>query len=796
MLALGCALVGLPAAETVHEAIAAAHYAEAQAMMTADPALVNARNAQQMTPLHVAAARGNDKLVAWLLEKGAAVDAADDQGVTAVQLAAQNNSLPTVKVLVEHGANLSVRDKRGRNALGAAYSHPWAAIVDYIKQAQATDTPPGVAPRLNDALKAALAATDLNRLKAALKAEPEQVWGRDENGRTPLMLAVQANAVPLAQELLAQAAAPNAVDRDGQTALMQAVLQNNPETVRLLMEKGADPALADKTGRRAADMAQGTHKDDILPLLASAAPASPPAGPVLATPEFSKAVLDNRLPEVQKMLEQNPSLANSIDKNGFPMFVQAASSAYAKMLTMFLDAGTRIDIQDPEGMSALHRAAKNGSMECVKLLVERGANLQLKNQNGNTAEQVAAKRPHPEIAAYLKDVAGGRIAPGGAAGLLQAIGTGNLPEVEKLIAATPAIADQADARGRTPLYFAVTGKVEIVAFLLKQQVNVNQTDDQNWRPIHVAAEAGRADVVKLLIAQQADPNAGATTSTQTPLHIAAAYGFTEVAKLLLAAQADPNLPAAGGVTALHRAASGGYVDIVSLLILAKADTDRKDAKGQTPLDYATGARRGDVIALLTGGGTKPPGASIGGPASRPGPKSDPNAKLDPVKAKAFLEAAKKPDYTVMEALLKEDINLVHARAENNGDTVLHLLAHRGNAEWMAKIIDWGLPFDTRHKYGRTPLHRSAEFGNAECVKLLLERGADFNAKDSDNWTPLHHAAKNASDEPKFRQTLETLLKYKPDATLKDNNGLTPYGEAKLHNRPLAIAILEAHGIKE
>ncbi|MEN3979066.1 ankyrin repeat domain-containing protein [Acinetobacter sp. CWB-B33] len=62
--------------------------------------------------------------------------------------------------------------------------------------------------------------------------------------------------------------------------------------------------------------------------------------------------------------------------------------------------GTDVNSADEEGYSALHAAAENGYLDVVKLLVEKGADVQHKTQY--TALELAEMAGNDDVAAYLK----------------------------------------------------------------------------------------------------------------------------------------------------------------------------------------------------------------------------------------------------------------------------------------------------------------------------------------------------------------------------------------------------------
>ena len=92
-------------------------------------------------------------------------------------------------------------------------------------------------------------------------------------------------------------------------------------------------------------------------------------------------------------------------------------------------------------------------------------------------------------------------------------------------------------------------------------------------------------------------HAVAVSSGTAALHLAALAGRVEVVKVLLEKGADPNGRDAGGLAPLHLAAAGGDARTVSALLAAEADATAA-GPGGTPLDVALAAGAFDVAELL------------------------------------------------------------------------------------------------------------------------------------------------------------------------------------------------------
>jgi ankyrin repeat protein len=171
------------------------------------------------------------------------------------------------------------------------------------------------------------------------------------------------------------------------------------------------------------------------------------------------------------------------------------------------------------------------------------------------------------------------------------------------------------------------GHVEVVQVLLKHGADVNAQDQDNRTPLYVASDFGQAAAARVLLEHNADPNAkrrnnrtplhgarnegvarvlleyGADTNAQdsnnsTPLHDALKYKLTEVARVLLENGADGNARDYQNRTPLHLASREGDLDCVRLLLQYRSDIHARDDEGHTPFQVATQYDCQEVMELL------------------------------------------------------------------------------------------------------------------------------------------------------------------------------------------------------
>jgi hypothetical protein len=116
--------------------------------------------------------------------------------------------------------------------------------------------------------------------------------------------------------------------------------------------------------------------------------------------------------------------------------------------------------------------------------------------------------------------------------------------------------------------------------------------------IHDATASGDLDKVRALLKDYPFMVLSMDDSGRTPLHIAAENGDTDMMRLLLASKADVNARNNLGQTPLHTAAAKNHLDAVELLLANKADVNARDNDGDTPRHWAVKAGGKDVAELL------------------------------------------------------------------------------------------------------------------------------------------------------------------------------------------------------
>jgi len=277
-----------------------------------------------------------------------------------------------------------------------------------------------------------------------------------------------------------------------------------------------------------------------------------------------------------------------------------------------------VNAKDYYGKTPLHVAAETGHEKVAVLLIEAGADMEVRtpssgrgfSDNGSTPLILTARWGHTSVTELLinsgADVnartgrdSGQRRGRHGA--LHYAASHGHEGIVELLITGGADIDLRAGSL-ETPLFDAArAGYKSIIELLISNGANVNAMDQKAGTPLHLAVISGDYDTVRLLLANGADINAKNLLG-ETPLHATAYSGHTRITELLLADGADVDASDQNGYTPLRRAVAKGQLTMAELLIKKGADAATTDKYGITPLHIVAQSDRISIAELLISSG--------------------------------------------------------------------------------------------------------------------------------------------------------------------------------------------------
>ena len=426
--------------------------------------------------------------------------------------------------------------------------------------------------RGSDELLSAVKGYSSEAVLKALASKDVDVNARDSDGNTVLMLAVGGHHnLACVKLLLDKGADVNARNSsDGYTALMLSRCEN---LTKLLLDNGAD--------------VNARNNEGYTTLQLSAR--SPPVR------HFSYPCPMYKI--AQYLLEKGKErILNARDLTGctaLKILADGNQSPGSRSFAKFLvENGASVNARDDDGATPLMSAALHNHGDLAKLLLENGASVDARDDMGGTALMIAGEHGHESIANLLLDKGADVNAwdVHHATALMFAVQNGH-ESVAKLLLERGADVNTRDTDGETPLTIAVgEGHEPVVKLLLDSGADVNACDIRGRTSLWGAIACQELDdvnadsLVKLLVDSGADVN-HVDRNGRTPLMYAASESdpCERVIKILLDEGADINARDADGRTALMKAAQSGNEVVFHTLIAAGSDPTLAGDDGKTPL---------------------------------------------------------------------------------------------------------------------------------------------------------------------------------------------------------------------
>jgi serine/threonine-protein phosphatase 6 regulatory ankyrin repeat subunit B len=364
---------------------------------------IEERDSKGRTPLMLSAVSGEAKITKMLVDAGADLKAKDSSGLDAMQtairflrpsvisvlldagmdpnskiltgkdclmVAVQKGDRELVKKLINAKADLNAKSQSGRTAFGFALEagddEIIAAFLDAgiaAEEALAKDetffarmaasgqvktiglifdkglVKAGNSSSLTKALGYVAADGHLELMDRILKTEGINVNQPDENGNTPLLLAVTGGKLEAINKLLDARADINAINKNGRNALIIISANPKPSTVKLLIDKGIKVDIADSEGK--------------TPLMA------------LTSCKCPEAV------ESAKMLVAAKANINAQDTDGWTALMYAVQNNNFEVAKTLVDLGADVNLKTKDDRSAQAIAEQKKREDMIALFTKK-----------------------------------------------------------------------------------------------------------------------------------------------------------------------------------------------------------------------------------------------------------------------------------------------------------------------------------------------------------------------------------------------------------------------------------------
>ena len=184
----------------------------------------------------------------------------------------------------------------------------------------------------------------------------------------------------------------------------------------------------------------------------------------------------------------------------------AVEREHASGVKLIIERGCNVNAPDIRGCSPLWHAARTGNTSIARLLLDHGADLEAKNQDGRTPLIIAACKSYTPLVRLLLDRGANVMATGvnERTALIEAVSVGNKPIVQLLLERKAEV-NAIDNSGRSILMRAVEKRFyTIVQLLVDYRTAVNAIDKQGWTALMLAVYVGDGKITKLLLDRNAD----------------------------------------------------------------------------------------------------------------------------------------------------------------------------------------------------------------------------------------------------------------------------------------------------
>ena len=489
---------------------------------------INATNGRNRTALLEASKIGHKDLVAYLIEHGANLYHEDNDGWTSVHYAALSGYTEVLQLLYTAGADLQRPTPDGWTPLHLCSESPETAnfllkngadVSSVTNDLGSTPLIVAITSKNPEVVKILLeAGSNIDHqikngticpLQYAVYYNHEEIFRIlmeynpqvdlvDDDGDTALNFIDSDTPLGIAKILLNRGADPSIRNKEQETPLYTAVRLQNYEIVKYLVKKAGLDILGARYGGPL-HIACYQSNLDIIKILVDAGADANLADPFVSTPLYSACICEDGQTKEQESVifylinEVNVDIDIVGGLQGCAINAACGRSSF-EVVRLMLEKGAKIDVRDDMGRMAIHFAAAR-SMENFQAIFESGGDVEMADEMGRTALHWAS--------------VGGKV-----------------DVVNQIIALSKGLVERADRDGWTPLLWAARGSDTAQAKV---------------------SSSAQEEVIKLLLDRGADPcvKAKGLDRTWSPVKVARYHGVDTRVIRLLEEKAKEKLSATG-----------------------------------------------------------------------------------------------------------------------------------------------------------------------------------------------------------------------------------------------------------
>lgn len=350
-------------------------------------------------------------------------------------------------------------------------------------------------------------------------------------------------------------------------------------------------------------------------------------------PKYSASGLINEINngDLEKVKEYiNSGFSVNGDFNGIPFLHEALYCGKYNIAKYLIDNGANVDIKDLEGNTALYVLSHLNNASGVSFLLRYGANPDIKCIYGDTPLHISCLDGNDDIFKILLE--------NGATPLTRNNKNLSVVDIALENENTSILKTLFKYIDVDPVEITKTRSIPVIDALLDSGVDIDTQDPFCFTCLHHACEKGNLKLVKFLVEHGADLNiesvcgypinlcwptkegisiakylinkgadlhrANSESQIEPLLHMAIKSGDSDFVNLILKEGIDPNVKDSKCRTPLHVACDKGLSDIIRLLVDKGAKPNIKDKSGRTAIDIAEDNKLFDVVSYLKDSSSK------------------------------------------------------------------------------------------------------------------------------------------------------------------------------------------------
>lgn len=628
--------------------------------------------------LMMAAENGMTKLVQYLIEKGANVHHVNEKGVSALHLAGLMGHYELVKFLLERGARPSIKCKTGTTPFIYACEGNNDKIIKILLEYGADPTTVDKL-HMRTGLHMLCIEGNVAGIKLLLQNPNVDVNARRIDHAHPIHFAAEYGHLQIVELLIKAKALVNVKTIEKVTPLHYAAFRGHFDIVKLLVENGAQINCMSEN-------AQYLNYLSVSPLQCAALKDHLNIVKYLVFKGADISVQISSYASELAALYGHTNIVSYFLQKG-ARFTKSLLSAAVKNISIFellLEHEMDVNVVDSNGFSLLHFASKNGNVSVVKRLIELGANIHSKTDDGQTSLTLAILENHIGVVKILiqhdalKTNDSMKV-------LIPVLYTQNRIILNMLL--KKAFLSQTDLN--QCLQLSVRKGFIDMAILLLNHIDFEHQQNFGADLLFSSIANGNKILTEVILSKGVDINAHRSRAPErTCLLTAIIMDSPDMTSFLIENGANVNVKLSDGTELLHIAAIEGNSEIVKILIDNGANVLAKDGLKRRPIELSVGH--------------------------------------NDVKSVQYLLATNK-------------ININHKTCDGSQFSLLHIAAQQGLVEMTKLLCQNGADKNAKSVQGSKPIHHAARGGHIKLVEFYLENGMSVNRCADDFVSPLHSA---------------------------------------------------------